>query len=84
MTPNKSWFIAYKKLEGGNIYMGNDQACKIIGIRDVSLKLISGIERILTDVRHIHTLNINLISLGILAKYGFEFKGYGNELRVIK
>lgn len=64
--------------------MGNDQACKITGIRDVSLKLISGIERILTDVRHIHTLHINLISLGMLAKYGFEFKGYGNELRVIK
>ena len=39
MCPNKGWFSSLKKLDGGVIFMGNDNACKTIGIGTIQLKL---------------------------------------------
>lgn len=40
--------------------------CKIIGIRTVQIVIHNGVERILTDVRHIPDLKKNLLSLRAL------------------
>ena len=51
--------------------MGDDHACKTLGIRKVRLKLHDGSIHTLFDVRYELNLKKNLISLGTL-----EFKGY--------
>ena len=46
--------------------MGNNAACKVIGIGSVRLKMSDGIIRELDNVRHIPELKRNLISLGMI------------------
>lgn len=64
--------------------MGNDQACKVLGIGTVMFKLIDGTERTLLKVRHMHTLKRSLISLVKLVNEGYIFKGHGIELKVVR
>ena len=32
MCPNKGWFSSFKELDDGVVLMGNDNACKTMGI----------------------------------------------------
>ena len=32
MCPNKGWFSNFKELDGGVVFMGNNNACKTMGI----------------------------------------------------
>ncbi|KAG8502454.1 hypothetical protein CXB51_000383 [Gossypium anomalum] len=50
--------------------MGNDDACKTIGIGSIQLKNQDGSTRVLTDVRYVPSLKKNLISLGALESKG--------------
>jgi hypothetical protein len=50
--------------------MGNDMACKIVGIRTIKIKMHDGIVRTLTEVRHVPGLKKNLISTGALDTIG--------------
>lgn len=36
MTLEKGWFSTYRKWEGGIVYMGNNNTCRVIGIGSVS------------------------------------------------
>ncbi|KAG8495920.1 hypothetical protein CXB51_007502 [Gossypium anomalum] len=71
MCPNKDWFSSLKELEGGVVLMGNDNACKTMGVGTVQLKKHDSSIQVLTDVRYIPSLKKNLISLGtaVSAKY---------------
>ena len=64
--------------------MGNNSACKVLGIGDVRLSLNDGGTRILTEVRYIPELKRNLISLGTLDSGGCSFKAQGGVLKVTK
>ncbi|WP_440588068.1 hypothetical protein, partial [Acinetobacter indicus] len=75
MTPNDGWFESYGKVSGGEVLLGNNKSCKVMGIGTVRLTTHDGFERILTDVRHIPDLRRNLISLGMLDQHGFCWKG---------
>ncbi|KAG8484084.1 hypothetical protein CXB51_023049 [Gossypium anomalum] len=66
MCPNKDWFSSLKKLEGRVIFMGNDNACKTMGVGTIQLKNHDGSIQVLTDVRYVPRLKKNLISLGVL------------------
>jgi len=46
--------------------MGNDAQCKVVGEGTIKIKTHDGIVRTLTDVRYVHELKRNLISLGTL------------------
>lgn len=37
MTPNQEWFDTYKKVDIGSVLMGNDIACKVVGIGAVRI-----------------------------------------------
>ncbi|KAH9716149.1 Integrase catalytic domain-containing protein [Citrus sinensis] len=51
--------------DGGNVMMGNNAVCKVIGMGNVSLRLHDGTIWELREVRYVPDLKRNLISLGI-------------------
>lgn len=55
MCPNKEWFSNINMVEGGTLFMGNDHACKPIGLGKIILKLHDGSVRILFNVRMYQT-----------------------------
>ena len=84
MTPNESWFVELKKLNGGVVLLGNNQSCSVTGIGTVRLKLHDGIERTLQNVRLVPGLKRNLISLGMLDQMGCKIKLENEVLKVIR
>ena len=71
MCFRKEWFFNFTELDGGVVYLADNQPCKIAGIGSISLKNHDGSTRVLTDVRYIPKLEKNLISLGTLESKGF-------------
>ncbi|KAH9669399.1 Integrase catalytic domain-containing protein [Citrus sinensis] len=51
MCPNNGWFSSFKELDGGVIFMGNDNACKTMGITIIQLKNHDGSIQVLTDIQ---------------------------------
>ncbi|KAL5580785.1 hypothetical protein UlMin_013227 [Ulmus minor] len=66
MCPRRELFNTYQSIDGGKVLMGNDEACKVIRIGTIKLKMFDGQIRTLSNVRHIPDLKRNLISLSIL------------------
>ena len=54
--------------------MGNDGACKIVGIGDVCLLTSRGHRMIQKDVCHVVDIKLNLISIGWLDDEGYSGK----------
>ncbi|KAG8502473.1 hypothetical protein CXB51_000399 [Gossypium anomalum] len=83
MCPNKDWFSSLKELEGGVVLMGNDSACKTMGVGTVQLKNHDGSIQVLTDARYIPSLKKNLISLGALESKGLTITLRDGLLKVV-
>ena len=64
--------------------MGNDASCKIVGMRNIKIKMFDGVVRMLCDVRYIPDLRKNLISLGTLDSNGFSYKFASGVMKVSK
>ena len=84
MCPIMEQFSYYEKIDGGQVLLDNNKACKVVGIDTVTLKLIDGVTRTLQGVRHVPELRRNLISLGMLNKQGFVCKDEGGVLKITK
>jgi hypothetical protein len=84
MSPKRDWFTTYDSVNGGSVLMGNNFACKIVGIGTIRIRMHDGIVRTLTNVRHIPDLKKNLISLGTLDSLGYNYTGEGGVIRVSK
>ena len=56
----------FESVDGGNVTMGNNTTCKVVGAGSVKMKMFDGMVRTLTDVRYVPSLKKNLISLGTL------------------
>nr|KYP38714.1 Retrovirus-related Pol polyprotein from transposon TNT 1-94 [Cajanus cajan] len=84
MCPIRSWFLTYEKKSGGDVFMGNDMACKTIGIRTIQIKMHDGVIRTLTEVRHVPDLKKNLISVGVLDTKGFKCNVEGEAMEISK
>ena len=57
-------FHEYVQGDFGHVLLGDDEPCKIFGKDKLQIKLNNGNEWLLKDVRHIPTMNINMISTG--------------------
>ena len=79
----KEWFFNFTELDGGAVYLADNQPCKIAGIGSISLKNHDGSTRVLTDVRYIPKLEKNLISLGTLDSKGFTIILQNGILKVV-
>ncbi|MGV8000531.1 hypothetical protein PJP08_29445, partial [Mycobacterium kansasii] len=64
--------------------MGNGFACNVVAVGSVRIKMFDGVERTLTDVRHVPDLKLNLISLGVLEAKGCKYTGIDGALKVSK
>ena len=83
MCFRKEWFFNFTELNGGVVYLANNQPCKIAEIGSISLKSHDGSTRVLTDVRYIPKLEKNLISLGTLESKGFTIIMQNGILKVV-
>jgi hypothetical protein len=63
--------------------MGNDMACKIVGIETIKIKMHDGIARTLTEARHVPKLKKNLISTGALDTIDCKIVQQNGVLKVI-
>ncbi|KAK2986265.1 hypothetical protein RJ640_021834 [Escallonia rubra] len=84
MCPNRNSFATYRSFDGGKVLMGNDVACKVVGIGSIQIRMHDGIVRTLTDVRHVPELRKNLISLGTLDSNGCSYRAAGGVMRIMK
>ena len=62
--------------------MDNDASCKVIGIRNIRIKMFDSVVRTLCDVRHVPDLRKNLISFGALYSNGFCYKSENGIIKV--
>ena len=72
MTPDRHSFSTYRQLDGGEVLMGNNASCRMIGIGTVKIRMFDGVVRTLCDVRHVRDLRRNLISIGALCNFGLK------------
>ena len=84
MTPRKDFLIDFKEISGGEVLMGNDHTCKVIGIGSIKFQLWDGSIRIIEGVRLVPKLRRNLLSLGMLDSSGCSYRSENGNLRVIK
>ena len=77
-------FTTYGTLNGGLVLMGNNIACKTVGISSIRIRTHDGIVRTLTEIRHIPNLKKNLISLGTLDTLGYKFSTEDGVMKISK
>ena len=61
-TPHRNYFQDYVQGDFGQVYLGDDKPCKIVGKGNVKMKLQNENQWLLKEVRHVPDLRINLIS----------------------
>ncbi|KAH9680676.1 hypothetical protein KPL71_026642 [Citrus sinensis] len=76
-------FSSFKELDGGVVFMGNDNACKTMRICTIQLKNHDDSIQVLTDVRYVSSLKKNLISLGVLESKGLTITLRDGLLKVV-
>ena len=84
MTPNKDRFDTYRLVNYGSILMGNDASCKVVGMRNIRVKMFDGVIRTFCDVRRVLDLRKNMISLGTLDSNNFSYKFSNGVMKVRK
>ncbi|KAH9781781.1 hypothetical protein KPL71_008610 [Citrus sinensis] len=84
MSPDKTVFHEYKTIDRGRVLMAKHNACKIVGIGSVKIRMYNGMTRTLEHVRHVPGLKKNLISLGMLDSSAYVFKSDHGGLKIMK
>ena len=84
MCPNQDWFHSNNKIDGGQVLLGNNKACKVVGTGNVRIKLSYGTIKVLIDVRHVFELKRNLISLRMLDESGYTCKIENGTMKITK
>ena len=78
------WFDTFKSCNVGTVLMGNDARCEAIGLGTIRARMFDGIVRILTNVRYVHNLKKNLISLGTLDSLGYDYLAKNGVMKITK
>jgi hypothetical protein len=63
-TPHMKYFQDYVQGYFGQVYLGDDEPCKIVGMGKVQITLKNGNQWLLKEVRHVPDLRRNIISTG--------------------
>jgi hypothetical protein len=69
-TPNRNHFLDYVQGDFGQVHLGDDAPCKIVGMGKVKIKQSYRNQWFLKEVRHVPDLRKNLISTGKLESEG--------------
>lgn len=54
LTPNKDLFEDLNQEDGGSVLLGNNK-CKILEIGSVRIKMFDGMEKLLQELRFVHS-----------------------------
>jgi len=84
ICPRREWFSSYEQLDGGNIVTANSSVYKVVGMGSIKIRTHDGKFCTVNEVRHVPHMTKNLISLSLLDKKGFSFKGEGGVTHVCK
>ena len=84
MTPRRDWLYDFRKVNGGKVLMGNDNACEIIGIGSVKFRMWDGSYKVLENVRLVPKLRRNLVSLGMLDASGCSYRSENGVMKALK
>ncbi|WVZ00646.1 hypothetical protein V8G54_026715 [Vigna mungo] len=82
-TSQKEFFENYVPGNLGNVCLGNEQSCEIVGKGAMKIKLNGSVWE-LKNVRHIPDLTKNLISVGQLANDGYTIVFHGDNWKISK
>ena len=82
MSPCKDGLHDFKECNGGRVLLGNSKACRIFGIGKISVKMHDGYPRTLYELRYVHQLKRNLISIGVLDKPGYTIKVTKGDMKI--
>jgi len=66
ICPIRELFASYEELDGGLMFMRDENTCRLVGKGTVHIKMYDGIMRELKEVRYIPRMAKNLISVGAL------------------
>ena len=69
-TPDRKHFLDYVQGDFGQVQLGDNRPCKIVGMGNVKIKQRNGNIWLLKEVKHVPDLGKNLISIGQLASEG--------------
>jgi hypothetical protein len=69
-TPHRKHFLDYVQGDFGQVHLGDNKPCKIVGMGKVKIKQRNGNQWLLKEVKHVPDLRKNLISTGQLASEG--------------
>jgi hypothetical protein len=69
-TPNRKHFLDYFQGDFGQVHLGDDAPCKIVGMGKVRIRKNNGNQWSLKEVRHVPDVRKNLISTRNLASEG--------------
>ncbi|KAE8664704.1 hypothetical protein F3Y22_tig00112738pilonHSYRG00095 [Hibiscus syriacus] len=83
-TPCREIMENYVSCDFGNVHLASDETLKIVGKRDIRLKLPNQTTWTLKGVRHIPSLKRNLISIGQLDGEGYSTTFLGCEWKITK
>ena len=72
ITPDQKCFSSYKAGDHGFVKMGNEGACRIVGIGNVLLTTSTGCRLLLKEVRHVPEVRLNLMLADRLDDEGYE------------
>jgi hypothetical protein len=63
-TPDRKHFLDYVQGDFGQVQLGDNRPCKIVGMGNVKIKQRNGNQWLLKEVKHVPDLGKNLISTG--------------------
>jgi hypothetical protein len=63
-SPHRKHFLDYVQGDFGQVHLGDDAPCKIVGMGKVKIKKRNGNQWLLKEVRHVPDLSKNIISTG--------------------
>jgi hypothetical protein len=69
-TPHRKHFLDYVQGDFGQVHLGDEAPCRIVGMRKVQIKQRNGNQWLLKEVRHVPDLRKNIISIEQLASEG--------------
>jgi hypothetical protein len=70
-TSHRKHFLDYVQGDFGQVHLGDDAQCKIVGMRKVKIKQSNGNQWLLKEVRHVQDLRKSIFSKGKLEIEGF-------------
>ena len=73
-TPYRKHFLDYVRGDFGQVHLGDEAPCKIVGMEKVKIKQRNGNQWLLKEVRHVPNLRKNLISTEQLASEGLYIR----------